>query len=37
MKANTALRDLQIRVFDVRQNMSDITRAPLSLLTAAPQ
>jgi hypothetical protein len=37
MKANTALRDLQIRVFDVRRNMSDITRAPMCLLTAAPQ
>ena len=37
MKANTALGDLQIRVFDVRQNMSEITRAPLPGLTAAAE
>ncbi len=33
MKANTALQALQIRVFDVRQNMSEITRAPLPALS----
>lgn len=35
MRANTALGDLQIRIFDVRQNMSEITRAPLPGLAAA--
>ena len=37
MKANSALSDLQIRMFDVRRNMSDLTRAPLSLLAALPK
>jgi hypothetical protein len=32
MRANNALSDLQIRMFDVRRNMSDLTRAPLSML-----
>lgn len=35
MKANTAFRDLQVRIFNVRQNMSEITRAPLPGLTVA--
>ena len=30
MKANTALRELDVRIFDVRRNMSEITRAPVS-------
>lgn len=34
MRANTALSQLQIRMFDVRRNMSEITRAPLSLIAA---
>ena len=34
MKANTALSDLQIRLFDVRQNMSELTRAPLPALAS---
>ncbi len=29
MRANKALQDLTVRVFDVRQNMSALTRAPL--------
>ena len=37
MRANTALSELQIRSFDVRENMSEITRAPLGLLAAAAQ
>ena len=37
MKANTALRDLDVRVFDVRQNMSEITRAPLPSLPLAAE
>jgi hypothetical protein len=37
MRANTALSDLQIRSFDVRENMSEITRAPLGLLATAAQ
>ena len=35
MRANSALSDLQIRIFDVRENMSEITRAPVPGLTAA--
>ena len=35
MKANPDITDLQIRIFDVRQNMSEITRAPVPGLTAA--
>lgn len=31
MRANTAFRDLQIRMFNVRENMSLITRAPISV------
>lgn len=34
MKANTANTELQIRVFDVRENMSQITRAPLPTLVS---
>jgi Putative mono-oxygenase ydhR len=37
MRANTALSDLQIRLFNVRDNMSELTRAPLSLLMAVPE
>jgi hypothetical protein len=29
MKANTALSDLSIRVFDIRERVSALTRAPL--------
>lgn len=34
MKANTAFSELQIRIFDVRQNMSEMTRAPLPSLVS---
>ena len=37
MKANTALRELDIRVFDVRHTMSEITRAPLPALPLAAE
>ena len=36
MKANPDVGELEIRVFDVRQNMSEITRAPLGA-TEPPQ
>jgi Putative mono-oxygenase ydhR len=32
IKANPAFRDVQIRIFNVRQNMSELTRAPLANL-----
>ena len=35
MRASSALSDLQIRIFDVRENMSEITRAPVPGLTAS--
>ena len=37
MKANADIGELEIRVFDVRQRMSEITRAPLPHLKAAAE
>ena len=37
MKANPDVSELEIRVFDVRQNMSEITRAPLPSLALAAE
>ena len=37
MKANTDVSELEIRLFDVRQRMSEITRAPLPNLPAAAE
>ena len=37
MKANAEIGELEVRVFDVRQNMSEITRAPLPSLPLAAE
>jgi hypothetical protein len=37
MKANPDVQELSIRVFDVRQRMSEITNAPLPVLRAAAE
>ncbi len=37
MKANPDVSELDIRIFDVRQNMSEITRAPLPSLALAAE
>ena len=37
IKTNTSLRELDIRIFDVRQNMSELTRAPLPALALAAE
>jgi hypothetical protein len=37
MKANPDITELDIRVFDVRQRMSEITRAPLPALPLAAE
>ncbi|MDE2333980.1 MAG: YdhR family protein [Rhodospirillales bacterium] len=37
MRANTTLRALDIRIFDVRRNMSELTRAPILPLPLAAQ
>ena len=37
MRANTAMRELDIRVFDVRRNVSEATRAPLPSLPLAAE
>jgi hypothetical protein len=37
MKANADIGELDVRVFDVRQNMSEITRAPLPSLPLAAE
>ncbi len=37
MKANADIGELEIRIFDVRQRMSEITRAPLPQLRAAAE
>lgn len=34
MKANAALSDLSIRVFDIRERVSGLTRAPLGVQTS---
>ncbi|MGE0420508.1 MAG: YdhR family protein [Acetobacteraceae bacterium] len=37
MKANPDASELDIRIFDVRQNMSEVTRAPLPSLPLAAE
>lgn len=37
MKANTALSDLTVRIFDVRARMSEITNAPVAGLRMAAE
>ena len=37
MKANPDVQELDIRVFDVRERMSEITRAPLPHLPLAAE